>query len=1300
GGSPQASGGELDLLPLATLASEFFGGVAATGIVFTQSDSHMPDGLTPGSPVEASASAPSGLLYFAADRLNDSGIATLVVGNQSPDGTGVDPPLVPIGFSGNVDLSVASALVFNAPLYQMLPEGGSDFGVLGSHNNVTLGAAYVALDGFQPSNVDVQMPKLAQPRATTLDVNADFIDIGGQFALSGVGTANFDSSGDIRFNTPAQFAFENITNPVARPGELLTAGNLDFTAAQLYPASGQTFDVLAIGALDHATGKRTPTAITVSGNGNPDAFPLSVGGTLAFDASDIEQDGSVRAPSGSIVLGVSDPQDAATQALFGDTHLIGTQNVELGAGSLTSVSLDGNVLPYGSTVDGTQWQYNADPFGGNENVTAPPQKFIELGGAKVALDPGAKVDLSGGGDLQAAEWIPGTGGTRDLLSQYNTSFASGSSQQVPLYPDGRGVYAIVPGLQSPVAATDPVFAQGASPVGVGSAVYLSGVPGLAAGVYTLLPAMYATLPGAFRVVQQTGTQDATSAQNLIEPDGTAVVSGYFTNALTGARDARTTLFDVQSSAVWGQYSQYTLTSANSFFSALAAQQDTTTPQLARDAGQLVLAATRQLSLGATLDTAADTGGAGAEIDIASRNLQVTDSGQPALAGYVQLDVSDLNALDAGSLLIGGTREQTAQGTQINVLADSVVVSNDAANPLHAPEIMMVAGAGQDPDDGLHIDAGSVIAAQGTLNTSSIKPILIGSDPDAAGQGGVSGDGAFLRVSDAGDATLIRSNVPDFADALGHLTVGAGAQLLGGASLTLDSTGDTQVSADAVLGGKSITADAGNILFVTGAADSNADGLVIGDGTLARFADSEDVTLRSYGTIDFVGTIAVQVQNALTLSAGTFVSDGGQVSLSADHLTLSNDLGAAPATGTAAGTGTLSLSGTDVAFGAGTKTLSGFGSVAVDASEAVLVQGKGDFDFGGLDVSLKAPVIAADTGADNTLQTTGALTLLRGDGTAPTSDALGGSITLEGGSIDSDALISAASGSVSLHATSGDVDLHDGAQIDVTGTEKTFFDISAYSQAGDITLASDHGNVNLTADSSLDFGAQAGGGDAGSLTVSAATGSANLLGTLDGAAPNGIGGSFTLDIGAAVDLDALASTLASSGIDNAISVHTRTGNLMLSADNTLKAAAVTLVADGGAASPQYDPDNGNVVVDGTIDASGSAGGNISLWGRNGVTIDGSLLAKGSAADELGGNVTIGTSGNADGTLNTRYGYENVDAADAGVIALGDGAVIDVSGGSAGGLSGGTVDFRAPLLTNGDVNVSIGNGTTINGARDVG
>ncbi len=115
----------------------------------------------------------------------------------------------------------------------------------------------------------------------------------------------------------------------------------------------------------------------------------------------------------------------------------------------------------------------------------------------------------------------------------------------------------MPSSEAPVAAYDPVFAQMTQPgaggastteaagVGqaainaqVGQAVYLSGVPGLPAGTYVLMPAKYATLPGAYRVVQNTGATNVVPGASVTLPDGTDVVSGYFVDALSGAAAPR------------------------------------------------------------------------------------------------------------------------------------------------------------------------------------------------------------------------------------------------------------------------------------------------------------------------------------------------------------------------------------------------------------------------------------------------------------------------------------------------------------------------------------------------------------------------------------------------------------------------------------------------------------------------------------------------------------------------------------------------------------------------------------------
>ncbi len=520
-----------------------------------------------------------------------------------------------------------------------------------------------------------------------------------------------------------------------------------------------------------ATGPN-PTTITFLSNGASNV-PLSADGTLLIDATNIVQSGTIRAPSGTIVLGIGDATDAATQAQFGNlplTALTNTQSVSLTAGSITSVSLDNTIVPYGTTVDGQEWQYNPSPGNPNPDLTAPPPKVITINGSNVALNSGAVIDLSGGGDLQAVEWVPGTGGSRDVLSQYNATFPSnGSTTATPLYPDARNVYAIVPSYQAPVAAYDPIYAQSLQPsktangtassqtvssgVGqaalggaIGQSIYLSGVPGLPAGVYTLLPAKYATLPGAYRVVENTGASNVAPGQNFAMPDGTQLVSGYYVDGLNGARSSTVSQFEVQSASVWQQYSQYTLSSANAFFPAQAISAGNAIPPLPMDAGQLVLAAANSLILNGTLKAAAATGGLAAQVDIASQDIQITGSGTQALTGYLQLSADSLDALGAGSLLIGGTRTQTASGITIDAIANSVVVSNDAGNPLTGPEIILVTKTdttGTDPinaPNGLRIDGGSVITASGSFNS-------------AASNVTISGDGALVRVSNGGAFTF-------------------------------------------------------------------------------------------------------------------------------------------------------------------------------------------------------------------------------------------------------------------------------------------------------------------------------------------------------------------------------------------------------------------------------------------------------------------------------------------------------------------------------------------------------------------
>lgn len=1288
GGAAQARGGVLELVALGgnqrPLNGSQVGVLDASEFVIDAGGSRLSAAARPGEAIEPDRAAPSGQLRFGADRLRDSGVDTLQIGR--PGGIAY----VPIAFEGNVDLHLDRALVMNASGYSVRP---APLAAAGEAAQARLSARYVAFNGLRGiGRGAAPLADPSRPGDNRLEASAGFIDFGGQVRLDGIGQANFDSAGDIRFYTPAEFRSfvpQGSNLPTDLPGQLLSGGDLDFRAAQLYPGTGERFIIRALGASDGAGG-RDATRIGIAGNGAAAAAaaPLSAGGALLLDATTIEQGGVLRAPGGQILLGIADPANADSRAAFGGLNLTATQRVELKPGSLTSVSLDGRVVPYGVTVDGLQWQASNT----QTDLAAPPRKQITVDASSMSLADGAVIDLSGGGDLQAVEWVPGTGGSRDVLSRYNTSYADGTPRQVPLYPDEREVYAIVPGAQPMVAPNDPNFGS----VAVGRQVQISGVPGLADGLYTLLPGRYATLPGAFRVVQRSGARDSQAGPAVIAPDGTAVVAGYLVDGLSGARDALASTFEVQSHDTWSQYSQYAITSADRFFADRARRAGAVAPQLPRDGGQLVLNAGQTLDLGASLRAAAAPGGAAAQVDIAARAIQILGAGHAAREGYVQLGADKLNRLGAGSLLIGGQRRDRADGVALDVRADSVVLDNDAGSALRAPEITLAA-TGE-----VRISQGSVLSAQGALAGSSDKPLLIGEAPVEAqpgrpGQPGRSGDGALLRVSNAGPAPVFRRNLPTLENSQGVLAIEAGANVDGGALLTLDAARNTLIDSQALLHGRDVQANSGLIAFAGDGAATDLDGFVIGRTTLAGFADAQRIGLRSYGRMEFHGAVDVEVARELALSAAVFAGDGGDVRLRADRLSLANELGGAVAANAGSG-GTLNLSGREVVFGGGDKSLAGFGRVEVQADQRIAVSGKGGFDFGAAPLSLRAPLIQAEAGADGRLSSQGDISLARGAGAVGADGAQGGAIELSGARIVGDALIRANAGRIKLSA-SGDVRLDGGATLDVSSRGRTLFDQTLLPPAGRIELNSEHGSLGLGANTLLDFSAPS-GGDAGGLRAIAGAGAIDLAGALRGGSSNGRGGSIELDSAQALALDPLAQRLDASGINQRIAVRTRSGNLSLSAGQRLKAREVSLIADAGAGLRGEDPGNGHVVIAGDIDASGSAGGAIELYGRQGVEVDGRLIATGSAAGRRGGEIRIGVSGVGDGTLNADYGYQNVQREDSGAIRIGAGAVLDVSGGRAGGLSGGRVDLRAPLLVDGDVRVDLADPASIRGAREVG
>src|SRR5260370_1788694 len=354
--------------------------------------------------------------------------------------------------NGNVALSLSRSLRINArnigdgtvaSLAEVGTDAISDGAVVAPLTGavVTLSAPYVNIGGGQRGGTTeyiggIGFNALTPPSATgtpvagtaVLNINADLIDIEGLLrtgatyqylyngvfnpitfqngtltpnpvSLAGFKTVSFNSTGDIRL-VP-------MTSALSGPSLLTTVGDFNFTATEIYPvttapqsdasstSSNTLFEILASGM---------NSVITFARTGVTPYVPLSAAGAVQIVAPTINQGGVILAPLGQIT--------------FGNSGSTGTQatNINLLPGSITSVSADGTLIPYGPTFGGSQWNYNGI------TLFAPPQKLIAFYGQNVTISgangskQAALIDESGGGDIYATQFISGSGGSTDTLN--------------------------------------------------------------------------------------------------------------------------------------------------------------------------------------------------------------------------------------------------------------------------------------------------------------------------------------------------------------------------------------------------------------------------------------------------------------------------------------------------------------------------------------------------------------------------------------------------------------------------------------------------------------------------------------------------------------------------------------------------------------------------------------------------------------------------------------------------------------------------------------------------------------------
>ncbi len=1246
------------------------------------------------------------------EQLVVSSATTLVLGNAPTLQPGQLPPAgsfnvarisqaqINAGGFGQVNLASSGDIVLQGNVALSAPQGLSlNAGVIGDSvagANPSISAKVVSF-----SNSGTVGPTASAPEAAgTLSVMADLINfrgdtsIGGSFQLpdgtvgsgtqpgaTGFAAVNFASSGDIRFLS----------------GTLQTSGNFVFTAAELVPASGVSATVVA--GLNETSSSSTGTGtaavpnvlaggtISVFGNGGTQNA-ISIGGTLALVADTIVQDGIIRAPEGEIQLGY-DVNDGLTDG--GKLNAF-TASVVLDAGSVTSVSLFGQTIPYGGTVDGVNYLVGSNTATTTAAAAALFTPVLDIESEQFIASNGSTIDLRGGGTLAGEGFVAGRGGSADILKTPllditgAAAVANADAQVAAVAPlnSNDPVYAILPSYAGNYAPA--AFAQqdeGYTPTLAGEQITVGAqIPGLKPGTYTLLPAYYALLPGAFRVELTSGTLPAGSLINLGNVTSAAPVTVQIAGTGISSQVPVAALFT--SSANVNQLAQYDTESYNSFEAQAGATFGTPRPFLPEDAKTLLLNYPSQvgtgtaLSLypGALLDAPTKDPldpvpvGYGLTLEITSPNpIEVTAPGGTSTATgsatgtpTLVLDSGVLSALDVPRLVLGGT--VSLSGATLSILGFAPAVTLDPGAVLTAGDVMLTVSPSSisSIEQAITVSSGATVSNAGSAAFDSTQGFyFLAADGVLVGETGA----PVLDVS-SGEMIFVPSPANNSAAAV---VVDSGASLVASGSLEFVAPPQTSVTiGNATLDGRFVNISVSALNIGTAAA------LAQNAGLLPPGLDLSVAQLDSllYGTTVVSGTTTLTVPGAslLQLTATGATNIIGAVTIGTSTVGSANLVLTTPAIyGYGAGTDIASIevptftwsgietqdtSATGAAFvptsllpsaqifGSATHTMAtlsintqttilgygpqtipddqvqldrlvaGFANVTLTATsqftannqDGLAVYGTipsyGQAGVGG-NLTIASPLITTASAAVLQLSTAGTLSLTHPVGVLPaatgTVATLGGEIDLTAEEIDTSTSVALPAGR--LTATAQDaININAGTSIDLAGRSTALFDQTAQSPGGTALLESTSGNITEASGATINVSSS--GTAAGYIGISALAGTASIGGLLAGTAAAGqTAGTFSLIAGTLATggtisaFDHINGLLDAGGFTGGRDLEIATGNITI--DQTLKASTLTVTAD-----------TGNIIVDGTIDASGAGPGSIALSAGGSLTLAASAV----------------------------------------------------------------------------------------------
>jgi len=1099
-------------------------------------------------------------------------------------------------------------------------------------STVLLDAPFLSV-GPNPFLADTNIPAairslVASGGAGSLILGGDrthFVELLGNTITRGIERVEINSHGDIRLR--------------ALDGGFSVGGDLALTAAQVYTSSLSKF------RLESANTDSGRIHIAANNNEKSNAIPvISAGGQLTLSAPEILQEGVLKAPLGSIIFEAS--SSSATNVA----------SVTLADGSITSTAADVSLVPFGVTTrGGSRWTYSDSSQTTTANdLGERTEQSVAFKAPSVAVNPGAMVDISGGGDLVAYEFLLGPGGSQDVTSA--------------AVAQAENTYAILPWLANAYAPYDTqIYNAGWQDLTAGSSVVINETAGgLPAGEYPLLPAVYALLPGAFLVTATGAYDNIQIGQKLSLADGTPIVAGKRTVMNTAVEDMLTSGFAIRPGSYARTRTEYRETLLSEFLTRKALLDDLAVPRLARDAGRLIIAASKNIRLDGDFISDANGAGRGAEVDISADALVIVGSidENNLPAGSVVIQAQALQNLGAESILIGGRRQSQADGKRyIEVSAGEVSVATDTQ--LSAAEIILVAsaigidgaplGSGQ-----VSLAVGSVISTRGEIVGTSAD-IVVGKNQQLDDNGNlisaaVKGDGVLIRVANGNQVAIERVNESSDGTAQGTALIEQGARLQSTRSMNIDASMEITLNGvlDVKQGSLNLGASKINIDSGETALPDGVQGLVLTVQRLNDFSLNE-LILTSRNSIDFYGNVKLgmdandnPVINSIDLQTTGInaMTNGSRSQVVANRIRLTNPVSMkeAQAENTTSGASldlqarrgnTEQVSAGEFIVGGGTFRLDGFDQVAIRADGDLTGEGVGELTVQSA-LRIDAARISTESGAKTTINANNnrlsVITHPLSETSASSVDSLGGQFTLSGSSIDYGGRIELPSGVVRLLATGdgGQLSLNSGSIIDVSGRSRLMGgERQVSSWGGDVTLDTNNGNILIEEGATVDVsGANSmgieGGSDAGTLSVFSRNGEVDIRGKiLAKAQTNRKGGGFILDAQrlatptATDNAFSLLSALLNRGNFNQTrKIRLRSGDIEIQqgVDYSVIANQVEIVADAG-----------KINVSGAIDARGDKGGWVSLYARDDVTLLGSAKIDASAHGEAqkGGKVLLST-----------------------------------------------------------------------------